>query len=60
MLLVLLVFWFLEASSVPLVLPGSNVTNPLNFGDICQSRYLYPPGYALGEDLSILLVFFVV
>ncbi len=37
-------------SAVPDVLPGSNVTVPLNFGALCQTTYLYPQGYALGAS----------
>jgi hypothetical protein len=38
-------------TSVPDVLPGSNVTVPPNFGALCQQRYLYPQGYSLGACL---------
>lgn len=46
-------------TAVPDVLPGSNVTVPLNFGPLCQDRYLYPQGYALGAwHAQLCLVFF--
>ncbi len=56
MLILLLVI--VHVFAVPDVLPGSNVTVPLNFGDVCQSRYLYPDGYSLGEQSSFFFFFF--